>query len=98
MARQVKPHYWEYGYQTPEERKKYGIGPIFENAAKCHSCGDYIRSNNRHDFKYCSCGNVAVDGGSWYAKRVFKDVATFDNIIVEYDDDGIQESDTTKSL
>lgn len=82
---QPKQHYWQYGWQTEEERKKYNVGQIFVNAAICHLCEDFIRSNNKHDFKYCSCGNVAVDGGSWYAKRNFK-TTNFTDVIVTYDD------------
>jgi len=54
---------------TKKQRRKFDIGDIFINAAVCKYCGDYIRSKNRHDFKYCYCGAIAVDGGSWYAKR-----------------------------
>jgi hypothetical protein len=30
---------------------------------KCLKCGDIIVSEHRHDFKYCSCKNVFIDGG-----------------------------------
>lgn len=55
---------------TQEQRAKFDIGDLFINAAVCKWCGSYIRSENRHDMKWCYCGKVAVDGGSWYAKRV----------------------------
>lgn len=55
---------------TPAQRAKFNVGDIFINAAVCKKCGDYIRSKHRHDFKFCSCGSVAVDGGSHYAKRI----------------------------
>lgn len=72
---------------TPKElRKKYNVGDIYINAARCLLCNDYIRSMNLHDFKYCSCGNVAVDGGSWYAKRNFKDDSKFVDEIVYFND------------
>lgn len=58
---------------TVEQRRKFDIGDIFINAAVCRKCGDYIRSMNRRDFKNCSCGAVAVDGGSWYARRLGKE-------------------------
>jgi hypothetical protein len=80
-----RKHYWEYGQQTKEERRYYNTGDIFENAATCGECGEYVRSNHRHDYRECSCGNVAVDGGSWYAKRVFK-TNNFTNIIKYYND------------
>ena len=42
---------------------------IVQNAIICNSCGDIITSRYRHDFKYCSCGKVSVDGGQSYLKR-----------------------------
>lgn len=43
---------------------------ILANRIKCKKCGDIIRSTNVHDFKYCKCGAVAVDGGHYYLRRV----------------------------
>lgn len=85
MSDKVK-HYWEYGEQDRETRRKYNTGDILENAAKCLKCGDYVRSNNRHDFKSCSCGNVTVDGGSWYVRRSVKDMSMYEERIVRYAD------------
>ena len=42
---------------------------ILVNKAQCSICGDIIQSNHRHDFKWCSCGTIAVDGGTAYLKR-----------------------------
>lgn len=63
--------YWSMvNIDTPKtERRRLGIGDIYENAATCLSCGEYVRSRNRHDFVTCKCGSVSVDGGSWYARR-----------------------------
>lgn len=36
---------------------------ILVNKIKCNYCGDIIESKYIHDFKYCKCGCVAVDGG-----------------------------------
>lgn len=44
---------------------------IIHNKIKCKKCGDIIESMNRHDFKWCSCGQCAVDGGHDYLKRSF---------------------------
>lgn len=46
---------------------------IIMNCIKCKFCGDIIISEHRHDFKCCSCGRVAVDGGHDYLKRSFTD-------------------------
>ena len=43
---------------------------IVQNAASCNGCGDFIVSKHRHDFVECTCGNIAVDGGQEYLRRV----------------------------
>lgn len=40
------------------------------NKIKCKKCVDIIESTSVHDFKWCSCGAVAVDGGHEYLRRV----------------------------
>jgi hypothetical protein len=42
---------------------------IIVNAIRCLKCQELIVSNYIHDFKWCPCGNVAVDGGKTYLKR-----------------------------
>ena len=43
---------------------------IVQNAAICNKCDDFIVSKHRHDFVSCKCGNVSVDGGQAYLRRV----------------------------
>ena len=43
---------------------------IIENKIKCKKCGEIIESKHRHDFKFCKCGAVAVDGGKDYLRRL----------------------------
>lgn len=43
------------------------------NRAGCQECGDVIESTDRHDYKTCSCGNISVDGGGDYFRRLWKD-------------------------
>ena len=73
---------------TPKtERRRLNTGDIFINAATCKLCGKKIRSKNRHDYVVCKCRNLAVDGGSWYAKRGFKKgIDSFINDIVYFFD------------
>lgn len=52
------------------------------NKIKCKKCSDIIESIHAHDFKWCSCGAVAVDGGREYLRRVgneedFEDLSHF---------------------
>jgi tRNA(Ile2) C34 agmatinyltransferase TiaS len=52
---------------------------VVKNKAQCKLCGDVIESVHRHDFKWCKCGEIAVDGGKSYIKRAAK--TSLDNII-----------------
>lgn len=45
---------------------------ITVTAIQCPKCLDIIYSRARHDFHYCGCGEVAVDGGFDYLKMSFK--------------------------
>lgn len=46
------------------------MNKIIVNKIKCKICGDVIESTYRHDFKFCKCGAVAVDGGKDYLRRL----------------------------
>jgi hypothetical protein len=43
---------------------------IVQNALICKKCDGFIVSKSVHDFVYCSCKSVAVDGGQEYLRRV----------------------------
>ena len=42
---------------------------IRKNAIRCKKCGEVIESRSVHDFRFCSCGACAVDGGPEYLRR-----------------------------
>ena len=42
---------------------------ILKNKAQCILCKDIIESIHRHDFIYCKCGAIFVDGGRDYLRR-----------------------------
>lgn len=44
---------------------------ILINAITCLKCKDLIVSMHIHDFRWCSCESVAVDGGRSYLKRAY---------------------------
>ena len=56
--------------------------------AKCPTCGGrkyaITWSGHRHDFKWCSCKSVAVDGGLEYLRRL-GNMEDFEELS-EYDD------------
>jgi hypothetical protein len=39
------------------------------NKIQCRKCNDIIESTHRHDFKFCKCKSVFVDGGRDYIRR-----------------------------
>lgn len=43
---------------------------ILVNKIHCKKCKDIIESKYVHDFKWCVCRNIAVDGGLEYLRRV----------------------------
>lgn len=55
----------------PDEYRLRGPKYLLQNSAKCLDCKVEVVSTHRHDFSTCECGNVSVDGGHDYARRVF---------------------------
>lgn len=39
---------------------------------KCLHCGHVIQSMHRHNFVWCKCNTIAIDGGSAYTKMSYK--------------------------
>lgn len=58
---------------------------IVTNAIRCRKCRTVIVSRHRHDFQWCPCKSVAVDGGTDYLKRTsdgshaFEELSTYAN-------------------
>ena len=48
------------------------MNKIIVNKIKCNKCGEILESISVHDFKFCKCGSVAVDGGHEYLRRCGK--------------------------
>lgn len=40
------------------------------NAVECLLCNTVIESKYRHNYVTCPCGNIAVDGGDAYKRRI----------------------------
>ena len=59
---------------------------------KCMACDNIIQSMYRHDFKWCPCGTIAVDGGGDYLKMSYNPGAKYIVIHDQYyeDQDGIK--------
>ena len=50
--------------------KDFSDNKILVNKIQCKKCKDIIESKYVHDFKWCVCRNIAVDGGLEYLRRV----------------------------
>lgn len=62
--------YFENLFSSDLRRKEEkSTNMIFVNKIRCNKCGDTIESTSVHDFKFCKCGAVAVDGGHDYLRR-----------------------------
>lgn len=60
---------------------------IKRNAIRCNTCGETIESTYRHDFKYCSCGQVFVDRGLDYLRRGYTNSLDDYTELSEFEDD-----------
>ena len=56
---------------------------MIRNAIRCKKCLDVIESVHVHDMRWCSCGQVAIDGGLEYGLRIWKNP---DGPAAAYDD------------
>lgn len=59
------------------------------NRAKCLLCGDIVTSKHSHDYVTCKCGNLSIDGGNEYPRRLYNNPNSYQDLS-EYD---IQKSD-----
>lgn len=50
---------------------------IVRNSARCRLCNDEIESKYRWDFVTCKCGEISVDGGKDYLKRLARNFENF---------------------
>ncbi len=62
---------------------------ILRNRIRCRNCGDIIESCYTHDFKTCSCGRVAVDGGHDHLSRSFTSEEDYEELSETVNDDDI---------
>lgn len=54
---------------------------IILNSIRCKTCKDLLVSLHVHDFRWCSCGKVAIDGGKEYLKRCGSSTDYTDNSV-----------------
>ena len=57
---------------SSEKIKDLSDKKILVNKIQCKKCNDIIGSKHVHDFKWCTCKSIAVDGGLEYLRRVGK--------------------------
>jgi len=60
-----------YYYSTMPSITYGGVEYIqIRHAIYCRQCKDTIESKSVHDFKFCSCGSVGIDGGIFAGNRI----------------------------
>lgn len=50
---------------------------LIANMAQCERCDSVVESTHRWDYVACACGDIAVDGGRDYYRRVTADGARY---------------------
>lgn len=63
---------------------------ILCNQVKCLICEDTPYSASVHDFKSCNCGNVYVDGGMNYLRRLSENASLFEEISISMEEGTLQ--------
>lgn len=53
---------------------------LTRNAWQCSECNDIVESKSVHDFRKCSCGALAVDGGLEYSRLLGRGIETAVNL------------------
>ena len=58
------------------------------NRAQCAKCGDIIESMSQHDFKWCKCKAIFVDGGRAYSRFGYNEKEDFIDLCEFEEEDG----------
>lgn len=61
---------------------------IVKNRIKCLKCNTIVESKYTHDFKWCKCKAVAVDGGKSYLKRCGYEKDYVEMSVIKGEDNG----------
>lgn len=54
------------------------------NQAKCLLCGDIVTSKHSHDYVTCKCGNLSIDGGNEYPRRLYNKPNSYQDLSEYY--------------
>lgn len=66
-------------------------------ALKCNKCQSIIWSRHRHDFRWCKCRSIAIDGGRDYT-RVIGVIQDWKSFSVDIPKNIIKETDVSKYI
>lgn len=55
--------------------------PIVATGLMCPKCDDIIFSRANHDYHYCTCGSISIDGGFEYLRFGWANDINLDDII-----------------
>lgn len=57
-----------------------GNGPILLNKVKCLICKDIVVSTDENPIVTCMCGNITVEGGSYYKLIKAKEENSYEDL------------------
>ena len=86
--------------KSSKKSSKRSVRGVYQKGLQCENCLQEIFSDYTHDFKYCFCQNIFVDGGFDYMRYGWEDGAKFKFVVRELKcrvcDNGISKEDTSK--
>jgi hypothetical protein len=65
------------------KQRAYDVRDFCGIALRCVHCKTVIQSLHHHDFKFCACGKIAIDGGHEYFRALgeFADMEVVDETV-----------------
>lgn len=57
-----------------------GRGPILVNKVKCLICKDIVISTDENPQATCMCGNITLEGGSYYKEIKAKEKNSYEDL------------------
>jgi hypothetical protein len=75
---------------SPQEIQQYR----YQEAIYCKNCDEVVYSVNRHDFRYCSCKKVYIDGGRDYTRVGFSFDSEYGIVRLDFLTNTISETNT----
>ena len=64
---------------------------VLKNSIRCKKCNSILESKSTHDFNWCDCKSIFIDGGFDYCRYGGKGLDYIENLSVIIDEETISE-------